>query len=540
MKKSYLAGAMVCWAFLLTGAEAATYYMAASGGSDQYPGTYTQPWATFAKAYSILKPGDTLILKDGEYTQRLQSYYGDGLPSGNSGAYITVRAENDFKAVVDGSSLAGTGGSVLLLQAASFITIQGIRFVGGNPTDGLTAASIIDSHHIKLLRCSFYGGWDHGNTEVLCIGPEAQDVLVEECHAWGPSRYVILNYMSQRVILRRCVSRHDYYNGKAPDADNQTATFTMYDSKDFLLQNCIAIDSGNNSLQQWDFWGGLWLENNEHGDTSGKVQGCVFLNLDGRAAILDPKVNGRHDFENTIIWNSRGGYSGNSETSGERRSVLSHCTIGEIFGDTGDFTYDAYGTGAGALSHLSDGRATVTDSILLAANVFGVSDYIISDYNMFFGNGRNYGSHSSATPTAGPHDSNQNPNMQFLLRAELGSPAYGSASDGGSIGATVTKRYGVSGTMWGEEGYDQLTDVDLWPFPNEDVIKSDMASYVSRNDDVPGGERGFCVNDTGLYGGPVTLTSYIWEYLGNLCPAGICDGATVPAPAPPAGVRIRN
>jgi len=27
----------------------------------------------------------------------------------------------------------------------------------------------------------------------------------------------------------------------------------------------------------------------------------------------------------------------------------------------------------------------------------------------------------------------------------------------------------------------------------------------------------------GLYGGPITLTSYIWEYLGSACPATICS-----------------
>ena len=27
----------------------------------------------------------------------------------------------------------------------------------------------------------------------------------------------------------------------------------------------------------------------------------------------------------------------------------------------------------------------------------------------------------------------------------------------------------------------------------------------------------------GLYGGPITLTSYIWEYLGNPCPVGVCQ-----------------
>ena len=37
------------------------------------------------------------------------------------------------------------------------------------------------------------------------------------------------------------------------------------------------------------------------------------------------------------------------------------------------------------------------------------------------------------------------------------------------------------------------------------------------------GNIGFCADGTGLYGGNITLTSYIWEYLGNPCPQEICD-----------------
>ena len=76
----------------------------------------------------------------------------------------------------------------------------------------------------------------------------------------------------------------------------------------------------------------------------------------------------------------------------------------------------------------------------------------------------------------------------------------------------------MSGTLYGEPGYDQLTDEPLWPFPNEDVIKAKMSAWDGLND----ARRGFCAEGNGLYGGPLTLTSYIWEYLGNPCPADIC------------------
>jgi hypothetical protein len=93
-------------------------------------------------------------------------------------------------------------------------------------------------------------------------------------------------------------------------------------------------------------------------------------------------------------------------------------------------------------------------------------------------------------------------------------------------GAQVRKRYGVSGTRWGEPGYDQLTGEDLWPWPYEDKIK---AVFVESNAPPTGNSpstndtrRGFAASGNGLYGGPITLTSYIWEYLGTPCPTTVC------------------
>jgi hypothetical protein len=93
-------------------------------------------------------------------------------------------------------------------------------------------------------------------------------------------------------------------------------------------------------------------------------------------------------------------------------------------------------------------------------------------------------------------------------------------------GAKMLKRYGVSGTRWGEPGFDQLTGEDLWPWPYEAKIK---AVFAETNPPPAGNSpttnntaRGFAANGNGLYGGPITLTSYIWEYLGTPCPTTVC------------------
>jgi hypothetical protein len=130
---------------------------------------------------------------------------------------------------------------------------------------------------------------------------------------------------------------------------------------------------------------------------------------------------------------------------------------------------------------------------------------------------------------AGANDTFVNPNYDYPVRVESGSPLKGSASDGGDRGATIMYKRGVSGTLWGEPGYDELTDEPLWPFPYEDEIKKDMAAFnreftVDSETYTINGARGFCAPGNGLNGEPITLTSYIWEYLGNPCPDEIYFG----------------
>jgi hypothetical protein len=78
-------------------------------------------------------------------------------------------------------------------------------------------------------------------------------------------------------------------------------------------------------------------------------------------------------------------------------------------------------------------------------------------------------------------------------------------------------KVGVDGTLYGETGYNSTTSEQLWPFPNEALIKRDMASYDGPG---PSGTRGFCGGNS-MDGTPQTLTKYIWEQLGNQIPEDI-------------------
>jgi hypothetical protein len=217
---------------------------------------------------------------------------------------------------------------------------------------------------------------------------------------------------------------------------------------------------------------------------------------------------------------------------------LTHMTIANVTGTTlGNYVDNANGAigigveGTSPLSYYTS--QTVADNIFQnitsgGANTFAVSDWVTPNYNYYYENAANLGStvYQGYTPTAGANDvQGVNPQIKYITREEPGTPVYGTASDGGNIGATILYEIGTTGTLYGDPGYDTVTSTSLWPFPNEAVIKSDMATFSMTNPitgNAISGMRGFAAPGNGLYGGPITLTSYIWEALGNACPAGIC------------------
>ena len=502
--------------FIVGAVTANTYYIAVDGNDNQ-PGSSAKPWATFQHAYNTISGGDTLIIKDGLYDQQFNagdriyeeeifSSYGNGIPSGTENAYTVIKAENDWGVVV---------ADELTISPASCIQIQGIHFLNGGYMSG--------SHHIKIIRCSFKGIACEGNETVISAGTGCSYILFEECFAYGCNRYKFMAYGDQnvtteKIIFRRCVSRHDYHDPSS-NWGGQCATFTSYDCHDFMMQNCISINSGDDDENLYGYlYGGIWFENKETtpADNSAVIQGCIFLNLAGSAAINDPKNNGTHIIENCVIWDSKGGYGG-GVISGSPTLRLNHLTLGNIWGEFQDMSY-SWGTGVITDNEFS--YQELRNSLIVECNSYGIANYVNSDYNNFYNNSENFGnSWAVPVPQAGTHDMFHDPGLKYICRLEDDSPLKGTAADGGDRGANIFYRRGVSGTLWGEPGFDQLTNEPLWPFPNENTIKAMMSSWNGQND----AQRGFCEVGTGLYGGPITLTSYIWEYLGYPCPEDVCN-----------------
>ncbi len=95
------------------------YYVAPSG-SDGNSGTSAAPFRTIGKAASVVKPGQTVVLRDGTYPEAVNLSR-----SGTASGWITFAAENRGRAVQTGNTNQ-TAWNI----SGSYIVIQGIQIRG--------------------------------------------------------------------------------------------------------------------------------------------------------------------------------------------------------------------------------------------------------------------------------------------------------------------------------------------------------------------------------------------------------------------------
>jgi hypothetical protein len=130
-------------------AMAATTYYVAPQGSDSDPGTREKPFATIQRAADVVNPGDTVIVRDGVYTDldnegtmvRVRR-------SGTPGAPITFRAEHQWRAVLDGQDNKGKyAWSLWHEKELSYVNIEGFE-IKDFASHGFSLQS--NTHHILI------------------------------------------------------------------------------------------------------------------------------------------------------------------------------------------------------------------------------------------------------------------------------------------------------------------------------------------------------------------------------------------------------
>lgn len=475
-------------------------------------------YASLSTVLSQMSAGDELVIDDGTYTGTTNQIWHSSQypPDGTVGAYTVIRARNEGSVHFDGENTRFMFlyfGDVA--GAMQYVEFRGIVWSNGSGDNN--AAMLTDSSYVKFIRCGFKdsGGDATDDNEATFSVFRSSYILAEECYAWGNGRYKFLSYSSDHIIFRRCVARFDYcYEENEPKA-----VFSLYNSDYVEVQNCIAIDGDTRTswpatTQNNQVDGCFYAPNNTNYSTYINVVGSIALNNDLPFASTSgdgsQSEGGPVLFENCVgydVWD--GSVSFNANNTDIKHSTFGGFTHPNWGHDTSEEANNNYGFNfynSGTDDEFDDNIIFDVTGIMTTHYVIHGGQLSSLDNNCFYNVVQSdetiaYGSDTN-TVTTNPETNG----LLYLVRIEDGS----NLANAG-IGATILKKIGVSGTLWGETGYDAVTEDDLWPFPHEDVIRANMRTYTAHSVD---GTRGFCA--TGQ-----TLTKYIWEYLGNTIPDSI-------------------
>lgn len=459
------------------------FYISPTGSDTNNGKSPSAPFKTFAKAWSVLQPGSTLILKDGTYTEALNPTV-----SGNAGNPITIKAENDGRAIIDGQN-AHAG---ITLNARHHITLEGLLSI--NPGEALALSvgasdgDFTSSHDIIIRRTGIRGGMNLNNGVAASVA-RTRNSLLEDVWVYGYGRYALNVYGSQNITVRRAVIRWDRWDGTNYKPCDPKYNLGVYDTHDSTFENILLIDGGVASCGDH---GGLYVPGNDNGNTSpytnssnNKFYAVIALNNRGNGLQLEGGSGGTNDnnsFRDVVSWGNDTGISVNKAVN----TIFNHATIAKN---------NTNGSWTGA-------TITVNNSLITGNPGRGLNGVINSNYNNVFGNGTNY-----VYVSTGAQDISSNPNIKYITRLENGAAGKGTASDGRDRAATVMYQYSAG----------NLTSTPLWPWPNEERIRQDMCdgAFLTAVGRIGTNDAKWCTS-----GKP--LTRYIWEVAGNPCPSNIC------------------
>lgn len=493
---------------------AATYYVDGSATNDSGTGSTTSPKKYITSGLRLMSGGDTLIIKDGVYTG-VNNMIGDyaspqiNPPSGTAQAYTTIKAEHVGGAVIDAEYLRYAF-STQNVNPVNYVIVQGIHF-----RHGQCGLFNIMGDHNKVLQSGFEDGEapsHDGECPIAFIAGGSSYSLVEDSWVWGKGRYGFYTGSTaggtNHIIFRRVVVRLD-----ATPIGWVTAGLRFYNGQTNAMQNSIVIDSlvssGSVEPSAITSGGGSSTYEPDH-----LYEGMMVINNPDRRGYIPEDGATTNTFTNSVLWGNKDGIFAVSAFSSPFTLNLSNLTIGEniAYAVRDNANYSGLTTNlTNSLIQVPNGGTAFNEP-----NSITITDVYIPGTGTLGSNPGGYTSINGSTYAAG---------LKYLPRIESGSTI---ANAG--IGPSILYQIGVSGSVYGDSGWNTVTTTSLWPWPDQDIWTSKLKAYIASG---PGGNRGFAAGGTGLYGGPITLTSYIWEYLGNICPIEICiDSGSILIPSP--------
>ncbi len=466
--------------FLSASAYATSYYISPTGNDANFGTSTSTPWKTFEKAWTKpLASGDTLYLMDGTYTSQNSTNATHIIYptiNGQAGKYITVKALNDGKAIIDGqntripveigqswgandpnpsnTNLANTPQN----PYGNYFEINGI--VAKN-----SSASVVqvNARNVTLRRVSAYNANPHDNEHVITIWSQGDaatpsNILVEDSIAAGSGRKMILAYDSyNNVVFRRNFAAWQWWLGNNfcqsywPQADGIEVYPAAYVDQPNITNN--SINENNIYFGLSPDYGtslspnpGLRAGNNYYGDIS---LGAGMRWDNTNHLFVDPTFD-----SNTCTYNgTQRPATCSSSTCIDKIGGQDSYRAGYVLGTFGNPPFqhntfqDIFGWGSGGLGLIAGPwDSSSTDNKLIRATLVHNGQSTSTSWPIITGRDVDTTAVSLAL---------------FTTKTDLkiGNPSY----TGG--GAQLQNQY-VSGI---------LTSTPLWPWPMEDRIKTEFA-----------------------------------------------------------------
>ncbi|MGB5824637.1 MAG: stalk domain-containing protein [Proteocatella sp.] len=202
-------------------ASGKTYYVSATG-SDTNSGSISEPFKTIQNGVSALTAGDTLLIREGTYTEKVNIKN-----SGSSSGFITIKNYPDEKVIINGNNTAGANLSIF---NKSYIRIEGLELGNNSGNDTPMGISIEGAGtNIQIVNNKVYGITSNSNAHGIAVYGTNPTSPITNLLIEGNEVYNCKLGQSESMVLNGNVTEFKVINNKIHDNDNIGIDFIGYE-----------------------------------------------------------------------------------------------------------------------------------------------------------------------------------------------------------------------------------------------------------------------------------------------------------------------
>ena len=212
--------------------KAKRYYVSPNG-LDSNPGTEVSPFKSIQKGADVVKPGDTVIIKDGIYTDSNKDKYVLYIKKGGiSERWVTFKAENKGKAILDGLNKSTFG--VIAGKDIGYVSIDGLE-IKNNRNTGIFFSNNWAADHWKIINNHVH---DNG-----LLTKSTQNEM--NTYLYGHAGIYIGRGLENIVIDRNTI----HHNGRLADPEKWNSTIGYEQKHEYFHDHGIYIEKFVNNVK---------------------------------------------------------------------------------------------------------------------------------------------------------------------------------------------------------------------------------------------------------------------------------------------------